>query len=67
VVRSQAPRAGCALLESIEFQNRLRTWFDRYRFAGRELEYTYGEAALYANVRSVEEQNRQRLVDRQTP
>jgi hypothetical protein len=41
--------------------HRLRTWIDWYRFARREFEYTHGEAVLYANLRSVEEQNRQRL------
>ncbi len=37
---------------------RLTTWIDWYRFARRDLEYTHGEAVLYANVRFVEEQNR---------
>lgn len=43
---------------------RLRTWIDWYRFARRELEYTHGEAVVYANVRAVEEKNRQSTVDR---
>jgi hypothetical protein len=36
--------------------HRLRTWIDWYRFARQELEYTHGEAVVYANVRAVEEQ-----------
>lgn len=39
--------------------HRLRTWIDWYRFARRELEYTHAEAVVYANVRFVEEQNRE--------
>lgn len=39
--------------------HRLRTWIDWYRFARRALEYTHAEAVVYANVRAVEEQNRQ--------
>jgi hypothetical protein len=46
-------------------EHRLRTWIDWYRFARRELEYERGEAVLYANLRSVEEENRQRLAGRQ--
>ena len=38
---------------------RLTRWIDWYRFARRELEYTHGEAVAYANVRTVEDQNRQ--------
>lgn len=38
---------------------RLRTWLDWYRFARRQLEYTHGEAVVYANVRTVEDRNRQ--------
>lgn len=38
---------------------RLKTWIDWYRFARRELEYSHQEAVVYANVRTVEEQNRQ--------
>jgi hypothetical protein len=45
--------------------HRLRTWIDWYRFARRELEYTHGEAVVYANVRAVEEQNRQSAAGRQ--
>ena len=37
---------------------RLTTWIDWYRFARRELEYTHGEAVVYANVRTVEDLNR---------
>jgi hypothetical protein len=47
--------------------HRLRTWIDWYRFARGKLEYPHGEAVSYANLRSVEEENRQRLVDRQAP
>ena len=43
----------------------LRTWIDWYRFARRELKYRDREAVLYANRRSVEEENRQRLAARQ--
>jgi len=34
------------------------SWIDWYRFARRELEYTHGEAVVYANVRTVEDANR---------
>lgn len=42
-------------------EGRLRTWSDWYRFARRELGYTHGEALTYANLRAVEELNRQKL------
>ena len=45
--------------------HRLRTWIDWYRFARRELDYTHGEAVVYANLRTVEEQNRQSAVGRE--
>ena len=45
--------------------HRLRTWIDWYRFARTELDYTHGEAVVYANLRTVEEQNRQRAVGRE--
>jgi len=32
---------------------------DWYRFARRELGYTHGEAVAYANLRSVEDDNKQ--------
>jgi hypothetical protein len=38
---------------------RLTNWSDWYRFARRTLEYAHGEAVVYANVRAVEEINRQ--------
>ena len=44
---------------------RLRTWTDWYRFARRELEYSHREAVAYANVRTVEEQNRQHAAAQQ--
>jgi hypothetical protein len=42
----------------------LRTWIDWYRFARRELEYPRSEAAASADVRTVEDQNRQSAVPR---
>ncbi len=39
---------------------RLTTWTDWYRFARQELEYTHGEAVVYANVRTVEDLNHAR-------
>ncbi len=44
---------------------RLRSWIDWYRFARRELEYTHSEAVSYANVRAVEDRNRDRGVGRE--
>ncbi len=41
--------------------HRLTTWLDWYRFARLTLEYTHGEAVVYANVRAVEERNRRAL------
>jgi hypothetical protein len=43
---------------------RLRTWTDWYRFARRELGYTHGEAVVYANLRTVEDLNRDRIQPR---
>jgi hypothetical protein len=43
---------------------RLTGWIDWYRFARAELEYTHGEAVVYANLRTVEELNRRALRDR---
>ncbi len=40
---------------------RLTTWIDWYRFARRALGLGHEEAAQYATVRYVEEQNRERL------
>jgi hypothetical protein len=40
------------------------TWLEWYRFARDRLEYSHGEAVVYANVRTVEEQNRRTLRDR---
>jgi hypothetical protein len=40
------------------------TWLDWYRFARDRLEYSHGEAVVYANVRTVEEQNRRTLRQR---
>jgi hypothetical protein len=45
--------------------HRLRTWIHWYRFARQELEYTHAGAIVYANVRAVEEQNRQSAVGRE--
>lgn len=39
-------------------ERRLTTWIDWYRFARGELEYSHGEAVVYANVRTVEDLNR---------
>jgi hypothetical protein len=40
---------------------RLSEWIDWYRFARDVLGYAHDEAAVYANVRYVEELNRQML------
>lgn len=45
-----------------DFQTRWLAW---YRFARKELDYPHGEAVTYANVRVVEEENRERLRARQ--
>jgi hypothetical protein len=37
---------------------RLTSWIDWYRFARRELGYAHGEAVVYANLRSVEDNNK---------
>ena len=42
-------------------KKRLTSWIDWYGFARETLGYTHGEAVVYANLRYVEEQNRQRL------
>jgi len=44
---------------------RLTTWIEWYRFAREQLEYGHAEAVAYANVRAVEDQNRQALRNRQ--
>ena len=41
-------------------EKRLTSWIDWYRFARATLGYTHEEAVVYANLRYVEEQNRQR-------
>src|SRR3954447_23136978 len=43
---------------------RLTSWIDWYRFARRELDYSYAEAAAYANVRTVEDMNHRDLTAR---
>jgi hypothetical protein len=43
---------------------RLTSWIDWYRFARRELEYTHGEAVVYANVRTVEDLNHRHRASR---
>ena len=43
---------------------RFTTWTDWYRFARSELEYTHGEAVVYANARALEDRNRQVLASR---
>jgi hypothetical protein len=40
---------------------RLTAWIDWYRFARATLDYSHNEAVVYANIRLVEEQNRQAL------
>jgi hypothetical protein len=42
-------------------EKRLTSWIDWYRFAQETLGYPHAEAAFYANLRYLEEQNRQRL------
>ena len=42
-------------------QPRLTSWIDWYRFARETLGYTHRAALVYANVRAVENANRQRL------
>lgn len=39
---------------------RLTGWIEWYRFARRTLEYEHAEAVVYANVRTVEDGNRER-------
>ena len=43
---------------------RLTGWIDWYRFAREKLGYVHAEAVVYANVRTVEEENRRALRDR---
>lgn len=50
--------------DSTQRQPRLTTWLQWYRFARSHLELGHEESAAYANVRSVEEGNRERLRDR---
>jgi hypothetical protein len=45
---------------------RLKTWIEWYRFARRTLELAHVEAVAYANVRYVEEQNREHTHDWRT-
>jgi len=40
------------------------SWIEWYRFARRELEYSHGEAVVYANVRTVEDDNRRAVSSR---
>jgi hypothetical protein len=42
-------------------EKRLTSWIDWYRFARETLAYPQTEAVVYANLRYLEEQNRQRL------
>lgn len=41
---------------------RLSSWLDWYRFARHQLECGHDEAVVYANLHTVEEQNRRRVV-----
>ena len=43
---------------------RLTSWIDWYRFARHTLELHHSEAVAYANARYLEEQNRERLRER---
>jgi len=43
---------------------RLTTWLEWYRFARSQLDLGHEEAVAYANLRSVEDGNRERLRDR---
>jgi len=42
----------------------LSGWIEWYRFAREKLEYGHEEAAVYANLRTVEELNRRVLRER---
>ena len=42
------------------------SWRDWHRFARRQLDYGHDEAVVYANVRTVEEQNGRRMIGGQT-
>jgi hypothetical protein len=46
-------------------EQRLTSWIDWYRFARGKLDYSHTEAVVYANVRAVEEANRETLRQRQ--
>jgi hypothetical protein len=46
-------------------ERRLTSWIDWYRFARRQLDYSHGEAVVYANVRTVEDLNHRRGDGRQ--
>jgi hypothetical protein len=46
-------------------EQRLTSWIDWYHFARETLGYMHAEALVYANVRAVEDANRQRLRKRQ--
>jgi hypothetical protein len=43
---------------------RLTTWLEWYRFARSQLDLGHEEAVTYANVRTVEDGNRERLRER---
>ena len=42
-------------------ENRLTCWVEWYRFARERLDYSEAEAVSYANLRAVEDENRERL------
>jgi hypothetical protein len=47
--------------DSTQRPPRLTTWLEWYRFARARLELGHDEAVTYANARSVEDDNRERL------
>lgn len=47
--------------DSQQPQPRLTTWIEWYRFARSHLDLGHDEAVVYANARSVEDGNRERL------
>ena len=60
-MRRANPRAGKVPMSD---SHRLTSWIDWYRFARGALGLYHTEAVSYANARYLEEQNRQRLRER---
>ncbi len=60
-VRSNLPSVGCIVGAEPEPQPAPRAWTAWYRFARDELGYEHEERVEYANLRFVEEENRETL------